>query len=752
MIGKILYKFRFYWFGLLIAITIFLGISIKLETDNSLREWFSKDDPHYIAYQNYLDTFEKGSLLLVVVRSENIFSLDILHFIKQITEELEDVAHVVGVHSLANANKIIGTPEGIEIHPLLSELKPTQIQKIKKYALKDELFRNYLISPDGKLTAIAIALEDMPDKEIDHTIHQVEEIVNKQKPTNIEVFVSGEAKAISEINRFTKQNQNIFSIPIISCICICIFILFRSFYKNFIILLVIGMSICWALGFYSLLGYSSNAITGMILPLIIILSISDSVHIIKHFEEVNSDHCKEEAFIRTVQYITVPCFITSITTALGLLALSVSKVAAIKRFGIGSAAGIIFAFLISITIVPFFLTFIPSSQRVKLGRGWNHFLNSISDFNEKKFKYILVATIIGFIVSFWGITKVRVESNRIEWFPKKSDFYKSTRIVDKYLSGVDAMEIVLEGEKDVFKKPSILKRMDDLSDEIERLPRVKKAISVATYVKRIHRALHEDNPEFFSIPDSQSLIAQELFLFTLSDDGRVELESYVTPDYSQGRISIKTEIMPSEESVILGNLVKKMVKETFNETELKVTLTGTVFLYNLSDKYIIESQIKGFSLAFLSIIIILFLIFWSIKYGGLSLLPNLFPITFVLAIMGWSDITLNTATVMVASIALGIAVDDTVHFITRFKKEYKSNGVPVQEVLRNTTVSTGQAIIFTSIINTTGFLLLLVSGFQPTREFGILIALTLFFALIGDLIVLPASIMTLRKYLNRKKI
>ena len=751
MIGKILYKFRFYWFGLLIAITIFLSISIKLETDNSLREWFSKDDPHYIAYQNYLDTFEKGSLLLVVVRSENIFSLDILHFIKQITEELEDVAHVVGVHSLANANKIIGIPEGIEIHPLLSELKPAQLQKIKKYALKDELFRNYLISPDGKLTAIAIALEDMPDKEIDQTIHQVEEIVNKQKPTNIKVFVSGEAKAISEINRFTKQNQNIFSIPIISCICICIFILFRSFYKNFIILLVIGMSICWALGFYSLLGYSSNAITGMILPLIIILSISDSVHIIKHFEEVNSDHCKEEAFIRTVQYITVPCFITSITTALGLLALSVSKVAAIKRFGIGSAAGIIFAFLISITIVPFFLTFIPSSQRVKLGRGWNHFLNSISDFNEKKFKYILVATIIGFIVSFWGITKVRVESNRIEWFPKKSDFYKSTRIVDKYLSGVDAMEIVLEGEKDVFKKPSILKRMDDLSDEIERLPRVKKAISVATYVKRIHRALHEDNPEFFSIPDSQSLIAQELFLFTLSDDGRVELESYVTPDYSQGRISIKTEIMPSGESVILGDLVKKMAKETFNETELKVTLTGTVFLYNLSDKYIIESQIKGFSLAFLSIIIILFLIFWSIKYGGLSLLPNLFPITFVLAIMGWSDITLNTATVMVASIALGIAVDDTVHFITRFKKEYKSNDVPVQEVLRNTTVSTGQAIIFTSIINMTGFLVLLVSGFQPTREFGILIALTLFFALIGDLIVLPASIMTIRKYLNRKK-
>jgi predicted RND superfamily exporter protein len=749
-LGKFLYKYKFYWLGLLLAITIFLGISINIETDNSLREWFSKDDPHYIAYQNYLDTFEKGNLLLVVVRSENIFSLDILHFIRQITEELEDVAHVVGVHSLANANTIIGTPEGIEINPLLSELEPAQIPKIKKYALEDELFRNYLISPDGKLTAIAISLEDMPDKEIDQTISQVEKIVDKQKPLNIEVFVTGEGKAVSEINRLTKRNQNIFSIPIVFLICISIFILFRSIYKNLIILLVIGMSVCWVLGFYSLLGYTSNAITSMILPLIIILSISDSVHIIKYFEEVSIDHCKEEAFKRTVKYITIPCFITSITTAIGLLSLSVSKVGAIKRFGIGSSAGIMFAFIISIIIVPLLLTLIPSSQRVISVRGWNNFLNSISDFNEKRYKYILVATIIGFIISFWGITKILVESNRIEWFPKKGDFYKSTRIVDKYLSGMDAMEIVLEGEEDVFKNPDILKRMDNLSVEIERLPHVKKAISVATYVKRINRALHEDNPEFFRIPDSKFLIAQELFLFTLSDDGRVELDSYVTPDYSQGRISIKTEIMPSKESVILGELVSKIVNEIFNDTDLKITLTGTIFLYNLSDKYLIESQIKGFRLAFLSIIIILFLIFWSIKYGVLSLLPNLFPITFVLAIMGWSGITLNTATVMVAAVALGIAVDDSVHFITRFKKEYKSSDVPVREVLRNTTVSTGKAIIFTSIINMTGFFILIVSGFRPTREFGILIAITLFFALVGDLIVLPASIIAVRKYLNRK--
>jgi len=162
-------------------------------------------------------------------------------------------------------------------------------------------------------------------------------------------------------------------------------------------------------------------------------------------------------------------------------------------------------------------------------------------------------------------------------------------------------------------------------------------------------------------------------------------------------------------------------------------------------KYLLESQIKGFSLAFLAVIGVLFIAFWSAKYGGLSIIANLLPIIFIIGIMGWSGITLNTGTVMVASVALGIAVDDTIHFISRFRKELKSNKSPVQNALRVTTVSVGRAILFTSVINIAGFLILLISGFQPTREFGMLIAMTLFFALIGDILVLPSVIMAARK-------
>jgi len=749
-LANILYRFRFFCMGLIIAITVVFGSFIRIETDNSLKAWFSATDPNYIVYEDYRDTFEGGRFLIVALRSEDIFCLDVLNYIKEKTELFKDLPRVKRVHSLANANKVIGTPEGIEINPLLSELEERNLHKIREYALEDELFRDYLVSSDGKFTALVLTFEDMSSEETDRAVQRIEELAHSGKPEKLEVFLSGDMRIYSEFNRFTRQNQNVLPLLVIPVISIFMFVLFWSLAKVFITLLVIGISLCWALGFYSALGYDFNVVTGMLIPLVTILSIADCIHIMEYFDEVRKTYNKKEALIHTVAYITIPCFITSITTAFGLLSLSISHVDAVKHFSIGSAAGIVFAFIVSIIIVPLFLTLLPSDQKIKRSRFLEHLLNAISEFSVREFKYVLAMAVAGFIFFSLGITKVGIETNQIEWFPKKEDCYKSAMLVDRSLSGIGDTEILIKGREDVLIEPSILRRIDTLSSEIEQLPRVKKVISLADYVKDINKALEEDNPEHYKIPDSKSLIAQELFLFTLSDDGREDLERIVTPDYSQGRISVKSESMPSQKSLILSNLLGNMAKEAFSGTETRVTLTGTLYLYNLMQEYLLESQIRGFSLAFLLVIGVLFVAFWSAKYGGLSIIPNLFPIIFIIGIMGWSGITLNSATVMIASVALGIAADDTIHFISRFRKELKSSDSSTRDALRRTTFSVGNAIIFTSVINIAGFLILLISGFQPTREFGMLIALTLFFAFIGDIVLLPSVIVAADKYLTGK--
>ena len=748
--AAILYRFRFHWLSLIIAITIVFGSLIKVEMDNSLKAWFSSTDQDYIGYEEYRTTFEGGRFLIVALRSKKIFSLDVLRYIKKKTEEFEDLPKVKRVHSLANANKVIGTSEGIEINPLLSELKDNNLKKIKEYATEDELFREYLVSRDGTFTAIVLTFEDMPSEATDKAVHQVKEIAYQEKPKNVELFLSGDMRVYTEFNRFTKQNQKILPLLVIPIISLFIFILFQSFSKVFIILSVVGMSLCWALGFYSVLGYEFNVVTGMLIPLVVILSIATSIHIMEYFIEARETRNKEEAFKNTIAYITIPCFITSITTAFGLLSLSISHIDAVKHFGIGSAAGVMFAFVISIIIVPVFITLLPLDQKIRKDVLLKKCLQGIARFNQRRFKYILVVAFFGFIFFGWGITKIKIETNQIEWFPKKEDCYISTMLVDRNLSGVGDVEIVIKGKKDALKDPDVLKRIDTLSLEIRKIPRIKKVISLADYVKNINKALKEDNPEQYTIPDSQSLIAQELFLFSLSDDGRKELDNIVTSDYSQGRVSVKTESMPSQESVILGNLLEDMAKETFLGTGIHVSLTGTTFLYNLMNRYLMESQIKGFSLAFLLVIGVLFIAFWSAKYGGLSIIANLLPIIFIIGIMGWSGITLNTGTVMVASVALGIAADDTIHFISRFRKELHSKQFPPHDALSETIVSVGRAILFTSAINIAGFLILLISGFQPTREFGMLIAMTLFFALMGDIVVLPSVIIATSKFAKNK--
>lgn len=746
-LAEILYKFRFWYLTIVIIISVVFGFLINIQTDNSLKVWFSSDNPDYLMYENYREVFEGGRYFIIALCSDNIFSLDILRYIKEKTAYLENLSQAKSVHSLANANKIIGTVDGIEISPLLSRLEENNLVKIKKHAMEDELFKNYLISSDGKFTAIVIAFEEMSSEKVDKAVSLVEEIVEQGKPENLEIFFSGDMKMLTEFNRFTRENQRILPLLVLPVICLFIFILFRSWYKNFVIFLVIGMSLLCTLGFYSFLGYPFNVITGMLIPLIVILSIADGVHIIKYFDEIKAKGSKKETFINTLEHITLPCFITSITTACGLLSLVISPIDAVKHFGIGAAVGIMSAFFISIIIVPSCLILSPVNQRGKENKYWQSWLKGIAEFNEKRFKYILVAAMLVFVFFAWGITKITIETNQIEWFPHEDDFYKSTMMVNKNLSGIGDMALVIEGEENILKDPEILKKMDKLSGAIRQISGVKKVISLADYIKTINKALKEDNSQYYKIPDSKSLIAQELFLFTFSDEGREELKNIVTPDYKQGKISIKIESISSRESILLADLIQKMARDTFSTTKVNVFFSGTLYLYNLMNEYLLKSQIKGFSLAFLLVCAILFIAFRSIKYGWLSIIANLFPIVSIIGIMGWFGITLNTGTVMVASVALGIAVDDTIHFIFRFRKELENNKISIPDTLRETTVSVGSAVTSTSIINIAGFLVLLISGFQPTREFGLLIALTLFFALIGDMLILPAGIMATRRFL-----
>ncbi len=816
-LARFIYRFRYPLLVLVLLVTARMAYLIEIRMDNSIGAWFSKSNPDYVRYRDFCDTFEDGRFIIIGLRSGDVFTREILEYIKEKTEELETLGaaesdgtdfaasgqpgdeldefdFLIGgedlsaesgqpepssnqpesssgltggstpsaapdrpaaglvkqVHSLANANKIVGTSEGIEITPLLQDLESTSLETIRERALEDELFNGYLVSADATFTTIVVAFQDMTVLETDRAVRQVEEIIYKGKPAGLNILFCGDIMMMSEFNRYAKQNQTIFPLLIMLIITAFMFILFRSFSRVVIVLAVVGICLCWALGFNCILGFSVNVVTGMLIPLVIILSIADCIHIIEYFDEVRADGADErEAFIETVRYITIPCFITSVTTAIGLVSLATSPIEAVKNFGIGSAAGIMFAFIVSILTVPLLLTLVPGAKKLREAAGWRALLKRVSRVNDHRTNAVLVVTVLGFIVFGLGIAWMQVETNQMEWFPKDSPFYLASMEIDRDLSGAGDLEVLISGEEGILKDPDVLKRMDSLAGEIKDYPLVEKILSLPVYIKRINMALHDDNPAENRVPDRQALIAQELFLFSLSDAGRQELQRLVTPDYARGRIAVKIRIQStrSRDIVDLANSIEKRARELFAGTGVTVHVNGISFMYNILYKYLLESQVKSFAIAFVLVTVILFVIFRSTLYGALSITPNLLPIIFIIGLMGWMGITLNVGTVMVASVALGIALDDTIHYLTRFRKELASSSCSLQEVASMTTVFTGKAIIFTSVVNIAGFLVPMLSGFQPTRQFGLLVAMTLSFALAADLFVLPASIIATSRIL-----
>ncbi|MGC9324767.1 MAG: efflux RND transporter permease subunit [Desulfomonilia bacterium] len=738
------YTFRIPLFILSLIVAVFLGSQIRFEMNTRIDAWFSDDDPVSVDYRFFRDTFEGGNSLIIAVESRDIFSRDVLQYISAKTSELEQMDFVRRVTSLANANHVVGTEEGIEIHPLLHDIENTSPEQLKQYALEDELFREFLVSLDATMSAILVVFDELRTDQIEPIIEETASLMARGRPEGITTFLGGGLMISSEFIKVTRQNQTL--LPALGVIVgtIIIYILFRSIPKCIILQIQIAMTLLWTLGFHSLIGFTYNPVSGMIIPLIVILSLSNSIHMIEYYDEVVRSRSPKATFIATVSYITIPCFIASITTTFGLLSLSTSPIKAVKQFGITSGVGILFSFVIALITVPFLLTLLPKSRQAP-HTYWGHMLSRTSALSEVARIPIIAVSVVVILFAFIGLKQVQINSNELDWFPEDSELHINSTRLDTSLAGIGNIELVLQGETDMLKNPDILSKIDTLSRKIDELPRIRKVISLADYVKAVNRSLNEDDPQAYRVPDTRELIAQELLLFSLSETGTEELEKYTTVDYSTGRISIHLKYTSSEEvrSLIAG--IENLIEEIFPGNSMTITMTGFSYIFSMIDKYIVESQIRSFTLAFLLVFGILFLVMWSVRYGLLSIIPNVMPILLIIGIMGWVGISLNVGTVMIASVALGIAVDDTTHLLTRFRKEFRAPHATIHSALRRAIILTGRAMVFTSLIAICGFCIVVISDFQPSREFGILLSLTLFVALVSDLLLLPSCMVALSR-------
>lgn len=745
LLAGIIYRFRYVLTAFFVAGAI-LSIPRANITriDNDITAWFSKADPVYRDYERFRQEFGGTRTLIVALAAatpEQLFSAGTLAYIEQVTGDIERVDTVQRVDSIATATVVDAVPDGLEVRRLIDLARTRGPDAVRVRALDDELLRGDLVSADATVTAIVVSFdEERIDAVRGGVIQQIHDIIDPRLPQGIRAHYNGSLEISETYNRITLDNQRKFVPPILLFTILAIYATFRSWRKTLLTLAGVALSVLWTLGLYSLLGFTFNVLSSMILPLIVVLAIADDVHIMQHWDEERRHADVETTFKNTVAHLAAPLLGASATTALGMLSLATSDVVAVRSFGIGSAVGIMVDFAISLVVMPTLLSLVkPELGETPHERFLLPPLMRVARWSTGHPGRVFAACLAVGLVASLGILRLRVDTNHINFFSRNHPLGESAGVIDQKLAGVYSYQIMLEGAPDTFQRPDILLRIEALQNELRRAPYVRKVTSIADYVKRIHRELHEGRAEANVIPSDPATVAQELFVFTIGGEGRHELERIVASDFSRAQIAIKLQSMSSDLVLEQVEQADARAKAIFAGTGVSVLTTGSGRLFSTLDHYLVMSQLSSFGTAFVTVFGVIFIVFRSFRFGILTVVPNLLPVVAVLGVMGYLDISMNIATVMVASVALGVVDDDTIHFINRYRREVAA-GASTDEAIATATAYEGRASLTTAIINSCGYAVLMLSEYRPTAWFGGLLALTMGVAFLAEVLILPATI------------
>ncbi len=571
----------------------------------------------------------------------------------------------------------------------------------------------------------------------------------------LEIYSVGNPVLMSDFNDLILKELNITVGGLIVLIVIMLWILFRSFSAVVWSTSIVVLSMVWVVGLIGLTGTAMTTMIQIVVYLVLAIGVADAVHILSgyiFFRNRNLSH--REALRAVFKKSGLACFLTSITTAVGLVSLTFVPIVPIQSFGVFASLGILFAFLFTIVLLPLMLDiWSPFSKKrekqVRESGGRDHviqgFLRSVE---ETGFRFqtpvLIVFALVGvfFVV---GVFKVRVDYDFIKVLDEEFPIRKTSELVDGHMGGTGRMEILIDtGEIDGMKDPDLLYAIEDVQNHVEKeYPSlVINTNSIVDVTKDAYKTLNEGREEMRVIPRDPRVLDQTLFLFN-SANGK-DRRQLVSDDYRIGRVGISLKNLGSAQAERFMKQVEVYIDRVFKPLESKhpemnIIITGQLSLLARMLNFLSWAQIKSFGLTLTVISLLLLVVLGSRRIGLIAIFPNLFPILTIFGLMGWFDIALDTDTLLIAPIIIGIAVDDTIHFLTHYRIELKKYGSILTAVV-HTTREAGQAIVFTSLILSIGFLVFLFSFHKGLQNFGILSAAAILVAVLADLILLPAML------------
>ncbi len=764
-------RFRFVLLAILLGLTVmFAWQASKVKLSYEFSKAIPTDNPKYLAFQEFKKKFgEESGLLVLGVQTKKFFDSAFFNdyrTLQQQIKQLNGIKTILSVPASVNLKKQPET-ERLSAVPVFADSLKSQaaIQNARDTFLSLPFYRGLLYNPETNAWLMGInvdpAVFNSPQRS--QVVKQILELTTAfEKKEQTQVYLSGLPLIRTLMADRIQKEMKFFLIGSVILSGFILLLFFRSISATLLSLSVVIIGVIWSIGMLHLLGYKITLLTALIPPLMVVIGVPNCIYFLnKYHTSFKETGEKKTAIINMVSKMGIVTLFCNIAAAIGFAVFALTKSEILKEFGVVAGINIMMLFFISLIIIPIVLNFLaPPKQRhtrylenVRVQR-W---LARLERWSLNHRKQIFVATSVIMILAIAGILRLQSIAHIVEDLPKRDKVYTDLKFFEDNFKGVMPLEIAIDTRKKygVTRNLSNLVKIDSLSQFIASKSYIGRPLNITEGLKFAKQGFFEGDSSFYIMPGENDLIALRPYLAGNTDTGSSGgsfsklISTFIDKDKQETRISVNMKDVGTERLPLILDSIAQRASELFPPSSYNVLLTGTSVTFLEGSKYIIHGLRDSILWAFLLIALCMLYLFRSFRILLCSLLPNVVPLVITAGVMGWAGIPLKPSTVLIFSVALGIAIDITIRFLVNFKQQLKEHHHNTQRTVVETIYSTGLSIIYTSIVLIAGFIIFCFSGFGGTQALGWLTSLTLVTATVANLVLLPALLLVF--YRGRQK-
>ncbi|WP_031426333.1 efflux RND transporter permease subunit [Flavimarina sp. Hel_I_48] len=766
-VARVILRNRLVILILILAATVFLATKWKdMRFSYTEANLLPADHPVNQEYQHFIDRFgEEGNLIVLGIQDSSLFTPEVLNRWNALSDSLNrynEVALSVSLQDLKLLQKE-DNPKRFDFVPFIGKkvTSLTEADHYKKQLFDSLPFYEGLIynKKSGAVRSAIYLKKDIVNTPARKTFileHLNPLIESFEAETGVDVRASGMPYIRTLNSKNIIDEIGIFVGGALLVTSLIFFFFFRSYRATMIAMITVMIGVMWAFGFLGLLGYEITVLTALIPPLIIVIGIPNCIFLINKYQQEYKIHGNQvKALQRVITKVGNATLMTNITTASGFATFILTKSSLLKEFGVVASINILAIFLLSLLIIPIMYSYMtpPKERHLKhLGRSWiERFVSWMENMVRNRRITIYMVSLGLLIISMIGMSQIRVSGSLLEDMPKSTTFYEDIKFFENEFDGIMPLEILIDTKrpKGVLKLPT-LKRMDELSNTITEIPELSKPVSIVNLVKYSKQAFYNGAPKYYQLPTSNERNFILPYASSFGDNAGL-MNSYVDSTGQYARMTTFMQDIGTDQMEKVENNLNTKINALFPKENYNISLTGKALVFQKGTDYLVNNLIISLSLAIFLIALFMAWMFRSFKMILISLIPNLLPLVITAGLMGFLGVPLKPSTILVFSIAFGISVDDTIHFLAKYRQELMKTGWKIKTSVYASVRETGHSMLYTSIVLFFGFSVFMISDFGGTIAMGGLVSATLLFAMFANLLLLPSLLLSLERNIANKK-